>query len=142
MADERSILQQGYFLIESCKGINVKYDNIEYFKTENEVVTHIREEYAGTDYCTATKFSISELLEGRSFSVETGRQGTSTVNCSLLLVHDSNLHRLFIVLNQVKGRNDETGDVVYLSEYLQKAKTEREIARIINIYNDHQENCW
>lgn len=134
----KSLLQKGYFLIVYASDHRINYHTVEYFRSENDVKEYIYNNYSGTAGEIVTTYSISELLQGQCYQLGS-RFGTCKSNVHIVLVHDANLPFLYRFID---GTERENGEKIILSEHLKTAMNETEIKRIIDIYNDLQENYW
>ena len=134
------LLQQGFFLLTSASDRMINYHNIEYFQTEEELIRFIKDEYEHTDSEIVTTYSLSDLLQGQQYSIEP-RQGTLQSSINVLLVHITNLYKLFRFLDEVKI-SDKKGNPVQLSSLIKSAKDPASISKIIDIYNGCQDNYW
>lgn len=134
------LLQQGFFLLTSVSDRMTNYHDIEYFQTEEELMCFIKNEYEHTDAEIVTTYSLSDLLQGQQYAREP-HQGTSQSTIRVLLVHKTNLNKLFRFLDEVKI-TDKKGTPVQLSSLIKTAKDSASISKIIDIYNEYQDNYW
>ena len=127
-------LKKGYFFIEYASDRLMNYHNVEYFKSENEVLEYIRNEYSGTDGEIITTYSVEELMRGQCYQ-QKSRMGCHESDMHIVLVHDKNLPILFRFIDSTR---QEDGERIVLSGHLKMAKTEEEVKKVIEIYNSLQ----
>lgn len=133
-------LLQGYFLMEKSSGAGIRYRSIEYFQSKDELLKYIKQEYEGTVGEVVAAYSITDLLKGQKYGMEQ-RQGTRTVYMHILLVHGTNLERLYKFLDSTKVEDME-GNRLFLFNYIKACETPDEISEIISTFNDFQDNYW
>lgn len=136
----KDALKSAYFLTIRAFDRKVNYREIMCFATEEELKDYIKNEFSATDGEEIASYTIAQLMEGKSYE-QGHRMGAGTTRIHVQVIHDSNLVALYRFLDSAELEDDD-GEPVRLSSYLQKANSFENIEEVIFAFNESCENYW
>lgn len=135
------ILKDAYFLVVQADDDRfVSYCEISYFHSEESLLAYMEADFGGTDAEEILSYTIPQLLEGQVYE-QSQRMGSGNVETRIQVFHNNNLGLLYRLLDSVEIE-DQCGEPLYLSSYLQNAKDPEDIEDVIRVFNEVRENYW
>lgn len=131
--------EEGFYYYTAANSQNVNYHELVYYPTEQEMRAYLVREFPGTYGDAIATCPLETLLEGTSFHQDS-RMGTSGSEVYCKIFHQD-LRELYRILDWTKPVDDE-GDRIWLSKYLAAARNQEDIAAVIELYNEAQDNYW
>ena len=138
--DELEILKGGFFISICAEEDWVNYHELIYAASEEELRQELHNTFSGSDGEVILKYSTEELMKGQYY-MQDSRMGSRQTREDILVVHDSNIDKLFTILDQAMLK-DKNGNRIRLSDYIKKAKTINQIEQVVDAYNASWDNYW
>lgn len=134
-----SFAETGFYFLSFSNSAVTNYRNLIYCSTEKELREYLRDDFGATDGAEIVNYPLERLLEGVEYEAERRMGcGTDVVHCQAF---HGELRRFYRILDQAEVFH-VNGEPLKLSRYLQRAKTEAEIKKIVDAYNAAWENVW
>lgn len=136
----KDVLKNTFFLTIRAISNNASYHWVECFATEKELTDYLKNDFGGTDGEEILGYTIAQLMNGKSYQ-QSQRMGAGTIRTHVQVIHNTNLAALYRFLDSA-GLENNNGEQVCLSQYLQKANSFQDIVDVICTFNEACDNYW